>query len=391
MRFRLLLLANSFLVGLFGFFAIVTPMNLSEAYLMSASPESVLLVRLMGVLLLGAGLLSWLVADSGDTQARGAIFLTFALGWVTAASLLLSGWLSGALQDVALIPLGIAIPFASAFAYAWFSTRGTAWRVGPPMSNREILVWILVILATLVLLVAIFLPVIWGLTISKKVPNGITSIGSSAELIVALVSIGIALAGAGIYRLVREQLISQVQRQSKVESYHAIAQALTDFSFDYWLLYTSGEGKSPDHRPDDENYNFLDRAIETSRRALDRYCEILDPANKAHHRSILSVKNNLAYYIAERKKHWEDKIEDDDDARLDGKLACSYVEELKGTLLDFPVYTLRWEDTIAFVTDILGCEEEVDVEEEDEDEEEDEEEEVEVEEENEEEDEEEES
>lgn len=77
MKLKTFLIINAVLGEAYGIFMLVFPARAGSYYLFSAGPEITFGIRLLGVYLLAAGLLSWFTRNALPTKARTDILYTF--------------------------------------------------------------------------------------------------------------------------------------------------------------------------------------------------------------------------------------------------------------------------------------------------------------------------
>lgn len=87
---------------------------------------------------------------------------------------------------------------------------------------------------------------------------------------------------------------------------------------------------------------YLNRAIERTRVAYNEYASKLDKEKSENEKLICWIKNNWAYYLAERRKCKVSQKGDED-------LARNYAKEAYEKIGKFPEHAEAWSDTYKFV------------------------------------------
>ena len=103
------------------------------------------------------------------------------------------------------------------------------------------------------------------------------------------------------------------------------------YAMDFWRDYKA-TGK----------IEYLDRAIERTRVAYDKYASKLDKKETENGELIYWIKNNWAYYLAEKQKCKVSQKGDED-------LALNYAKEAYEKIGEFPEHAEAWSDTYKFV------------------------------------------
>ncbi|GAF77620.1 unnamed protein product, partial [marine sediment metagenome] len=162
------------------------------------------------------------------------------------------------------------------------------------------------------------------------------------RILVDLIFIMLALTGAvgyGVYRWIARTVEARAE-EITVETKNAIGtQVSTSLGYVWYQHHKKGkteEKKSPDEAPVD----YLKLAIDITRKALE-YANKLD--EQRHEELICVSKNNLAYYLAE-KKRIEKKIN-----KGDKELARAYAKYIYDRIEKYPHRRSEWADTYQFV------------------------------------------
>ena len=146
------------------------------------------------------------------------------------------------------------------------------------------------------------------------------------ELLIDLLGILLTLvgiAGAGVYLFIRTKIMENVEKErnlSRAENYLNTAYSL-------WHTYEQTQRINKD---------LLDKIIKKAESAI-KFTECLDENTKRkHEESICNYKNDLAYYLAERKNP-EDK-----------ERVRAYLEDVMKKRKDYPRCAYEWTDTYEF-------------------------------------------
>jgi len=115
MKLKTFLIINSVLSEVYGIFMLLFPARAGSYYLFFASPEITFGIRLLGVYLLAAGLLSWSTRKSLPSKARTDILYTFlamdVLGFLVALIYQLNNTVSNLGWSTIVIYLLLAVGF----------------------------------------------------------------------------------------------------------------------------------------------------------------------------------------------------------------------------------------------------------------------------------------
>jgi hypothetical protein len=95
-------------------------------YGITLSPGGILIARLFGAALLEFALLSWLVRNAGDSEARKAIILAVFVGEVIGFIVALVGQLSGEVNALGWSTVAVYLLLALGFGYFQFIKPSTA-------------------------------------------------------------------------------------------------------------------------------------------------------------------------------------------------------------------------------------------------------------------------
>lgn len=103
------------------------------------------------------------------------------------------------------------------------------------------------------------------------------------------------------------------------------------YGFDFWTNYKATE-----------KIEYLNRAIERTKWAYNEYASKLDKEKSENEKLICWIKNNWAYYLAERRKCKVSQKGDED-------LARKFAKEAYEKIGEFPEHAEAWSDTYQFV------------------------------------------
>lgn len=152
-------------------------------------------------------------------------------------------------------------------------------------------------------------------------------------IILAIAGVGIAAGGYLVYRVLEgiierraEHIYSDMRLADEAERFRSMAGERIHSGYTYWLFYKNTN-----------QFSFLEQAITETERAYSRYAVNLDEGERPNQLVICAIRNNLAYYYAERQRP-EDK-----------KLARDYAEYINNKISIFPESRETWEDTYNFV------------------------------------------
>jgi hypothetical protein len=95
-------------------------------YGFAVNPESTLLMRYLGVQFVLEGLLAWFARNMADAGARRAIFLAFFIAAAIGAIVSLLGTISGTLNALGWLSVGLDALFVLGFGYFLLVKRSAA-------------------------------------------------------------------------------------------------------------------------------------------------------------------------------------------------------------------------------------------------------------------------
>ena len=197
------------------------------------------------------------------------------------------------------------------------------------MSKRAF-VGLLVLAVLLVLLVLFFGNLIWGETWGVPPQFKYDILKDTLIVVLSVVAVVMAIVGYGIYLILSERLRADAAMAARVESLKGSIRLFLVSGYTYWEHYDTASDKMPKH---------LEMAIELTERALHSYNALPESEAKKreNEKECYRIKNNLAYYLAERKNP-EDKSR-----------AKEYADYIYGGFSKYPEEKANWLDTYDFV------------------------------------------
>lgn len=155
--------------------------------------------------------------------------------------------------------------------------------------------------------------------------------------ILALVTILAAVIGLSLYLALSERLRGEAERSAFMESQRAIAHMYASRGFFLWEDYE--EQKKKKKKPSKYDYRSLNRAIRLTMEADSDYASSLDEQDRRYQSLICDIRNNLAAYLAIRKRD-KGLVE-----KGDGELAHAYIKYILNKIEDYPGKAAEWADT----------------------------------------------
>lgn len=120
MKLSTMFIIYAVISAIFGLTFIFIPETALALYGITLSPDGILIARLFGAALLEFALLSWLVRNVGDSEARKAIILAVFVGEVVGFIVALVGQLSGEVNALGWSTVAIYLLLALGFGYFQF-------------------------------------------------------------------------------------------------------------------------------------------------------------------------------------------------------------------------------------------------------------------------------
>ena len=126
MKLSTMFIIYAVISAIFGLTFIFMPQTALALYGITLSPGGILIARLFGAALLEFALLSWLVRNAGDSEARKAIILAVFVGEVVGFIVALVGQLSGVVNALGWSTVAIYLLLALGFGYFQLKKPSTA-------------------------------------------------------------------------------------------------------------------------------------------------------------------------------------------------------------------------------------------------------------------------
>jgi len=125
MKLRIILIINAIVAALYGIVILMIPAQLVSLYGFTATPELNFVARLLGVYLLAAGILSWLIRNAPVSRERTAILYAFLVMDVLGFVVTLIYMLNGTLNAQGWLLAAIYLLLSAGFTYFLFLTSKT--------------------------------------------------------------------------------------------------------------------------------------------------------------------------------------------------------------------------------------------------------------------------
>lgn len=171
---------------------------------------------------------------------------------------------------------------------------------------------------------------IWGPT--WRVPHELSYdvLKDTLTIVLAILAIGMVIVGYSVYLVLEGRLKIESASAAALETAAGCIRLFVHSGFIFWETYDKAEEKE---------IHYLEIAIGLTERALLFFNELPDKEAKIrkNDRLLCTIKNNLAYYYAERKQ-----TEDSD-------LAKEYAEHIRKRISKYPEEKDNWLDTCDFV------------------------------------------
>lgn len=196
--------------------------------------------------------------------------------------------------------------------------------------SKKAFVGLLVLAVLLVLLVLFFGNLIWGETWQVPSQFNYDVLKDTLTIVLSVSAVVIAILGYLVYLIMSERLRADTALTSRVESLKVSVRLFLISGYTYWEYYDAATTKIPKH---------LVMAIEQTERALQTYNLLpeKDAKKPDMERECYLIKNNLAYYFAERRN------------KDDRERAIKYAEDIRDGISRFPKEKENWLDTYSFV------------------------------------------
>jgi len=213
--------------------------------------------------------------------------------------------------------------------------RKLAWKI--PWIARGIFYFLLSI-GALVGLTALSIWIFRWAPEAYRVIDKYELLRDTLTIVLALLALGIAAFGTGAYLMLRQQVKRDAAERSRAEAERALAASINNQGFYlFWRQYKRLKDAGNPER------FFLDLAIEVTKEAWFGYGIYLDDKERDVEEIICIIKNNLAYYVAEKKATWQ-PVSDED-----RKLAQEFANYIETRITKHPAHAEQWVETIDFV------------------------------------------
>jgi len=120
MKLRTLLMLTGIVGVTYGLSALLIPAVLLSVYGISPGPAEVLTIRLFGVEIFAVGLVTWFGRNVTEAGAQRAFCLGLSIAFAAGAIVSLHGTLSGVMNAVGWLAVGLFAVFALGFGYFQF-------------------------------------------------------------------------------------------------------------------------------------------------------------------------------------------------------------------------------------------------------------------------------
>lgn len=145
-------------------------------------------------------------------------------------------------------------------------------------------------------------------------------------LMLAMGGVVVGAAGYLVYVIVLGKTKEAAASAAEERMNNSSALMFAQIGYEYWYDYKI--------RPTN-NANDLNQAVNLTEIAYSRYCPNLD--EQRYERLICSIKNNLAYYYAERR------------SPSDRAVSREFVDYIEKRISKYPENKVEWTDTVTFV------------------------------------------
>jgi len=126
MKLSTLLTIQSIMLGIFGLGTLLIPKTLWGVYGITLGAGGIFFARFGGVVMIGNALLSWLIRNAADSEARRAIVTVFFFDWAAHVIVFLTVQLAGTANSLGWSNVGLAVLGALAWGYFRFMKAGVA-------------------------------------------------------------------------------------------------------------------------------------------------------------------------------------------------------------------------------------------------------------------------
>jgi hypothetical protein len=121
MKIRRLLVINAIIAIPFGIGSVLAPNTFSTIYGAALGPAGSLMMQFGGAWLIGIGLLTWLLRNATDPEVQGGLALGLLVTYIIGGAVALLGQISGVLNALGWMIVGINAFLALGYGYALLS------------------------------------------------------------------------------------------------------------------------------------------------------------------------------------------------------------------------------------------------------------------------------
>ncbi|MGD8751823.1 MAG: hypothetical protein PVG14_10400 [Anaerolineales bacterium] len=121
MKLSLVFTLNAIAALVFGLAFLLIPVTLAELYGGELSDAGVYVARLLGAVVIGYCLISWLTRNAGESDARRAIVIAFFISWAIGLVVTLLTQFSGLLNALGWLNVVIYAFFTFGYGYNLFA------------------------------------------------------------------------------------------------------------------------------------------------------------------------------------------------------------------------------------------------------------------------------
>lgn len=200
-----------------------------------------------------------------------------------------------------------------------------------------VLAGLMVTAVFLSMLFGIVLPLVWRLHFGEAPPRNTLDVSFVLTSVLAVVALLASAFGGGVYYILSRRIQDQAREAAELRARRALAVSLNNQGFYYWEQY---ERTRDDLRAD---HFLLDIAIEITSDAYDDYAKRLDEQDTYYEKVICGIKNNLAYYLAEKQSQGLSV------SAVKRQQACECADYVEKRLTRYPKSADKWSETVLFV------------------------------------------
>ncbi len=145
-------------------------------------------------------------------------------------------------------------------------------------------------------------------------------------VVLAIAGLAIAAGGYLAFRVLSINIQKQALSAAETEMLRSSASSFIHIGYNQWVLYKNKKNKI-----------YLEQAIDATERAYKAYASKLNEHERENELIVCRIRNNLAYYYAEKQ------------SPTDKKIARDYAKYIYERIQKFPEFREDWEDTYNFV------------------------------------------